>query len=140
MKNIILTAAITFVSTYAGFAQQQNDKPASSTTKVPKEEGFEMKQYFFVMLIKGENRSHDSTTAANIQKGHMDNINRLAKEGKIVLAGPFGDDGNGRGIFIFDSKTKEEVIEQLKTDPAISSGRLAYEVRPWWTAKNCLFK
>jgi uncharacterized protein YciI len=58
----------------------------------------------------------------------------LYQEGKLKVAGPFGDDGDWRGIFIFDSPTKEEVETMLKTDPAISSGRLKYELKPWYTA------
>ena len=36
-----------------------------------------------------------------IMEGHMANIERLSKEGKLISAGPF--DGGG-GIFIFKSK------------------------------------
>lgn len=115
---------------------------AAQTKEAPKEEGFEMKQYYFVMLTKGERRSEITDTAKinDIQRGHMANINRLAEMGKIVVAGPFGDNGNWRGIFIFDCHTEEEVKELLNTDPAIKLGRLAYEIHPWWTAKNCVFK
>ena len=63
----------------------------------------------------------------------MANINNMAESGKLQIAGPFGDDGNWRGIFIFDVATEEEVKELLKDDPAIQSGRLAYEIHPWWT-------
>src|SRR5690606_8595324 len=94
----------------------------------------QIKKYWFVMLTKGENRSHDSVTAANIQKGHLDNINRLYYEGKIKVAGPFGDKGDWLGLFIFDADTKEEVDSLLKTDPAIAAGRLNYDIRPWYTA------
>lgn len=99
-----------------------------------------MKQYYFVMLTKGNNRTQDSITAAQIQKSHLENIGRLAKAGKIIVAGPFGDDGNWRGIFIFDAKSVEEVEELLKTDEAIKSGRLAYEIHPWWTQTGVYFK
>ena len=94
----------------------------------------QIKQYWFVMLLKGPNRDQDSVSAAKIQQGHMANINRLYNLGKLKVAGPFGDDGNWLGIFIFDSPTKEEVEKDLKTDPAIESGRLAYDIRPWYTA------
>ena len=104
------------------------------------EKKVELKQYFFVMLSKGANRNQDSATAARIQDGHMQNIRRLADLGKLLVAGPFGDDGEWRGIFIFDCPTREEVENYLKTDPAIAGGRLAYEIKPWWTAKNCVFK
>ncbi len=42
--------------------------------KVEKKPENQIKQYFFVMLLKGNNRTHDSATSANIQEGHMANI------------------------------------------------------------------
>ena len=99
-----------------------------------------MKQYYFVMLTKGNNRTQDSVTAAQIQKAHLENIGRFANAGKIIVAGPFGDDGNWRGIFIFDAASKEEVEQLLQTDPAVSAGRLAYEIHPWWTQTGTIFK
>jgi uncharacterized protein len=115
----------------------------SQTKPVPKSKPKienQIKQYWFVMLIKGNNRTHDSATAAKIQEGHMANINRLYAEGKLKVAGPFGDDGDWRGIFIFDVPTKDEVEQLLKTDPAVAAGRLAYDIRPWWTAATGSFK
>ena len=94
----------------------------------------QIKQYWFVLLIAGNNRTQDSATAAKIQEGHMANINRLYYDGKLKVAGPFGEDGNWKGIFIFDCSTKEEVEKLLNTDPAIAAGRLTYEIHPWWTA------
>ena len=101
-----------------------------------------MKQYYFVMLTKGPRRAEITDTARinELQRGHMANIDRLAKEGKIIVAGPFGDDGNWRGIFVFDCETQDEVEKHLKTDPAIAAGRMAYEIHPWWTAKGTTFK
>ena len=91
----------------------------------------QIKQYWFVLLIAGNNRTQDSATAAKIQEGHMANISSLYYEGKLKVAGPFGDDGKWKGIFIFDCSTKEEVEKLLNTDPAIAAGRLAYEIHPW---------
>ncbi len=99
----------------------------------------QVKQYWFVMLTAGNNRTQDSATAAKIQEGHMANINGLYNEGKLKVAGPFGDDGKWIGIFIFDCATKEEVVTLLKTDPAIAAGRLAYDIHPWWTAATGSF-
>jgi uncharacterized protein len=99
-----------------------------------------MKSYYFVLLTTGANRTQDSTEVKKIQAGHMANITRLAKDGKLIVAGPFLDDSRWRGIFIFDAKSNEEVVELLKTDPAISSGRLSYEIHPWLTQKGTCFK
>jgi hypothetical protein len=64
----------------------------------------------------------------------------MAKESKLLIAGPFGDDGYWRGIFIFEVKAKEEVVELLKNNPAIQAGRLAYEIHPWWAEPGSCLK
>lgn len=91
-----------------------------------------MKAYVMAFLKKGPNRSQDSITAAQIQKGHMENINRLAESGKLVLAGPFLDNGDVRGIYIFNVSSVEEAQALTATDPAIQSGRLIMELHPWY--------
>lgn len=100
-----------------------------------------IKQYYFVMLTRGPNSSSiDSLELEKIQAGHMANIRKMAETGKLQIAGPFGDDGNWRGIFIFDVKSENEVKELLKNDPAIQAGRLSYEIHPWWTEKGTCLK
>lgn len=101
---------------------------------------YEMKTYQMVFLYKGENRNQDSTKTMRIQEAHLANIQRLADEGKLIVAGPFLDDKDLRGIFIFDSESEDEVRELVETDPAISIGRLRYEIHPWMTAKGTCFK
>ena len=96
----------------------------------------EMKRYWLVFLKKGPNRNHDSISAAKIQEVHIANINRLAKEGKIIMAGPMGTDGDLRGIFIMDCKDSSEVARFVNTDTAVITGRLRMEYYPWWSEKG----
>jgi len=96
------------------------------------EEDFKMKQYFMVFLSNGPNRTQDSATTAKIQAAHLDNILRLIEEKKMVLAGPFLDDGELRGIFILDVPTLDEAKRLTETDPAVKAGRLKMEIRPWY--------
>jgi uncharacterized protein len=125
---------IVIIITLCNYSVAQSKKtPAKSKVEN------QIKQYWFVMLVAGKDRTQDSATAAKIQEGHMANINRLYYQGKLKVAGPFGDDGNWKGIFIFDCKTKEELEGLLNTDPAIAAGRLAYEIHPWWTAATGSF-
>lgn len=91
-----------------------------------------MKQYVMAILKRGPNREMDSATAATIQNAHLANIGRMAAEGKLVLAGPFLDEGDIRGIYIFDVRTFEEAQELTQSDPAIKSGRLVMELHPWY--------
>jgi uncharacterized protein len=91
-----------------------------------------MKVYVMAFLKKGPVRTQDSVTAAQLQRGHMDNINRMAQSGQLVIAGPFMDNGDIRGIYIFDVRTVEEARTLTETDPAIKAGRLAMELHPWY--------
>lgn len=95
-----------------------------------------MQQYFIVFLKKGQNRSQDSTEAAHLQKQHMAHLNRMAKEGYMSLAGPFGDDGEIRGIAVYNTPTLEMADSLAKADPMVKAGRLEVEIHPWWAAKG----
>jgi uncharacterized protein YciI len=129
MKGSVSLCLFILILTISAFGQQESSGPPN------------LKQYYFVMLTAGPHRDQtDSLELEKIQAGHMANIHKMADEGKLQIAGPFGDDGNWRGIFIFDCKSEEEVKDLLKNDPAISSGRLAYEIHPWWTEKGSCLK
>jgi uncharacterized protein len=91
-----------------------------------------MKVYVMAFLKKGPNRTQDSTEAVRLQEAHMANIQRMAAEGSLVLAGPFMDDGELRGIYVFNVSTVEEARKLTETDPAVTAGRLAMELHPWY--------
>ena len=91
-----------------------------------------MKQYVMALLKKGPNRDRSEADAQRLQRAHMDNIGRLAREGKLILAGPFIKEGDLRGIYIFDVKTEEEAKKLVETDPAIKEGSLIMELIPWY--------
>jgi uncharacterized protein len=137
MKRFLVLAVL--LAGLMGFTSQSTPQDSKKDGKAP-EEQYEMKQYWMVFLKKGPHRDHDSVSAARLQEGHMANINRLAKEGKILVAGPFGDDGDLRGIFIMDCKDEAEVRRLCESDPVIKAGRLALEIHPWWTAKGGSFR
>jgi uncharacterized protein YciI len=60
-----------------------------------------------------------------LMEGHMANINKMAKEGKLLAAGPF--EGGG-GIFVFNSTNRADVEEWLKGDPGIQANRWRLEM------------
>jgi uncharacterized protein len=134
--------SICFLASLSATSLAQTATKAERHPKTFKMDSITLKQCYFVMLTKGSRRAEITDTAVinKLQAGHMDNIKRLAAEGKILVAGPFGDDGNWRGIFIFDCDMQEEVEKLLATDPMIKAGRLSYELHPWWTGMNSVFK
>jgi uncharacterized protein YciI len=93
-----------------------------------------MKKYIFAFLKRGPNRDFPKDKANELQNAHMQNIIRLANEGKLILAGPFFGDGDLRGIYIFDVPTLEEAKALTETDPAIQAGSLVMELMEWYGA------
>ncbi|MEZ4930788.1 MAG: YciI family protein [Saprospiraceae bacterium] len=113
----------------------QNDEKIGKDTALAIALGaddYGMKQYVMAFLKRGPNRDRTPAQAAELQKAHLENIGRLAEEGKLVLAGPFMDDGKMRGIYIFNVTTVEEAQELTATDPAIQAGSLVMELHPWY--------
>lgn len=91
-----------------------------------------MKKYVMAFLYRGSNRNIPQDSARKLQMAHLENITRMAEEGQLLLAGPFLDTGDLRGIYIFDVETVEEARELTMTDPAIKAQSLRMELRPWY--------
>ncbi len=92
-----------------------------------------MKSYMLVILKTGQVQVEDRAVRDSLFAGHLQNIGRLADEGKLALAGPLGSNSNNyRGIFILDVKTREEAEELLQTDPVIKEGVLDADIYPWY--------
>lgn len=90
---------------------------------------FGQNPYVFVFLNKkadAEKLSEEATK--KIMEGHMSNMGKLAKEGKLVAAGPF--EGGG-GIFIMKTSKVDEAKEWISTDPGIQAKRWNVEVLPF---------
>ena len=94
---------------------------------------------YLAFLTRGPKWTPERTPQTEeIQKAHLANINRLAQTGKLVVAGPFGDNGQLRGIFVFKVSSLEEAKELAATDPAVKAGRLALDVHTWLVPEGIL--
>ena len=97
-----------------------------------------MKKFVVAFLKSGPNRTSDPAERARLQRLHLENIVRMAEAGQLVLAGPFLEDTDLRGIYIFNVESKEEAMALTKTDPLIKSGGLVMELHPlvWLSCLN----
>ncbi|MDW3212228.1 MAG: YciI family protein [Reichenbachiella sp.] len=100
-----------------------------------------MKQYFMGFLMRVPDKPElDSAKVMEIQLAHQNYMSENAKTGTLLVAGPFGDDGDMRGIVIYDVATKAEADSIISNDPAVKAGRLAIDVKLWWAAKGSVLK
>jgi len=95
-----------------------------------------MQQYFIAFLKRGPNRSQNKAEADSLQALHLKHLGRMYNEGHADISGPFGDDGDIRGITIYNTPTLEFADSLANMDPMVKSGRLVIEIHPWWAAKG----
>jgi uncharacterized protein YciI len=121
--------ALVFVLACALHAQSTYDAALAAKLKA---DDYGMKTYVMAFLKAGPNRDRSREEAQKLQAAHLANINRLAAERKLVVAGPFADNGPVRGIYVFDVATVAEAEALTRTDPAIQAGSLVMELHPWY--------
>lgn len=137
MKKFRYLAIVTTCLLATTVLLAQKDAPAYDAALAQKAgaDDYGMRNFVFCILKTGPNDAKitDKKERDKIFAGHMANIGRLADEGKLSLAGPFGkNDRSYRGLFIFNVETVEEAQKLVETDPVIKSGMMVAELTPWY--------
>lgn len=131
MKKLILV--IHLVVGLSTYAQTDNPKYDKALAESLGGDDYGMKMYVFCILKTGTAKIEDKAKVNELFRGHMENIGRLANEGKLTVAGPLGkNDKNYRGLFIFNVKTIAEAQALLASDPAVAAGLLEGELYEWY--------
>ena len=114
-------------------AQAVPASPQSAAAPAPPPD---MRVYYMVVLRRGPAWTTAVTPETpRVNQGHRANIDRLTKEGLMVVAGPFEGTSGDRalaGIFILRVPSMEAARAAVETDPAITAGRFVFEIVPWW--------
>ena len=138
MKNFLFTLALLCLSFSYGQVDptptELNPNYDSALAEKLGADDYGMKSYFLVILKTGTNTTNDQDLINKSFGGHMENINKLVAEGKLIVAGPMGqNDQNYRGMYILDQlESMEEATNLLQTDPAIANDLLDYELFEWY--------
>jgi uncharacterized protein YciI len=126
-----LALILIFTITSSNNALSQNYDPELAAKYGADDYG--MKSYTFVILRTGPNKTEDKDLLAELFRSHMENINKLSKEGRLIVAGPMGKNKKQyRGIFILDTQSEEEAREMLKGDRAIAEGIFEADLFTWY--------
>lgn len=114
------------------FAQESRYDPELAKRLGADERG--MRMYVLCILKTGpKDAAITGDERKEIFAGHFANIGRLADEGKLAVAGPFGkNDKNFRGLYIFNVATIEEAEKLVALDPAVKAGVFVPDLTPWY--------
>ena len=95
-----------------------------------------MQQYFMAFLKRGPIRGQNEEESAELQALHIAHLKKMYDLGYADISGPFGDDGNLRGITIYNVPTLKMADSLANSDPMVIAGRLNIEIHPWWAGKG----
>src|SRR5260370_20519573 len=135
VKRLVLASCSVAALVAASALAQTATPPAKAPDTGPG--GFEMTTYYVGFLYRGRKWTPEQTPESEaLQKAHLANILKMAQEGKLLVAGPFTDGGDLRGLYVFRVGSMAEAQALAETDPAVKAGRLRLEFHPWFAAKN----
>ena len=87
--------------------------------------------YLVGMMTRGDAELPAGTTIAELQKGHLANLDALWDKGLLLASGPIGDSGPLRGVLIFAGHDRPAIDESLAEDPLVKAGRLRLSLTRW---------
>ena len=72
----------------------------------------------------------DASLIAKVRPAHRQYLTSVFEQGKLVISGPFTDDGGG--LMVYEAASAEEVEAIIAADPFAQNGVfLSWELRPW---------
>ncbi|HTJ11918.1 MAG TPA: YciI family protein [Dinghuibacter sp.] len=133
IRLCLLLAATTAIT--AATAQTYD----STLAKQWKADAYGMRLYTLVMLRTGPALKGTKAHEDSLQMAHLNNIKRLADEGKLVLAGPLGkNDHQYEGIFILATSKIDEAKAWVESDPAVQAHELEPEYLRWYASASVM--
>lgn len=91
-----------------------------------------MRRYVLVILKTSPTPVPPGPARDEMFKGHFANMQRLADEGKLALAGPLDGVEGWRGLFILAVSDIEEARALVATDPVVAQGEMIPEFHKYF--------
>lgn len=136
LASFLLACTCTMPCFAAGSTGSGHARPAPFDADLARRTGADehgMRSYVLVILKTGPTPVPKGEKRDAMFAGHFANMERLAKAGKLVLAGPFAKDPDGwRGLFVFAVMDIDEAKALVATDPVVTNGEMVAEYHPWY--------
>jgi uncharacterized protein YciI len=95
--------------------------------------------FTFVQLKTGAHTPATKEESAKVFAGHFANLQRLARERHLLVAGPYGkgkSDAALRGVFVLDTADAEQARRWAESDPGFVAGVFRFEFAPLTTTSD----
>ncbi|MGD9589515.1 MAG: YciI family protein [Pyrinomonadaceae bacterium] len=143
IQSVLTIAVVIFLGSAINAQTDTKAQDAKYDAELAKKLGANemgMRNYVLAILKTGPN---DATVKGDERtkafRGHFDNMTRLAEEGKLAVAGPFGqNDKTFRGLFILAVATVDEAKKLAETDPAVKAGIFIVDYIPWFGSASLM--
>ena len=91
-----------------------------------------MRPYVLVILKSSTTPMPKGEARDAMFRGHFANMERLAKDGKLVLAGPLDGVDGWRGLFVLAVDDLDEARALVATDPVVAQGEMVPELHKYY--------
>jgi uncharacterized protein YciI len=107
---------------------------AQQKPEAKKEPANKLVEFHMAILKRGPKWSAAETPETKrVQQEHVKYVLATLNSGKAIIAGPFTDDGEIIGVFIFRAASAAEAKAWAEADPSVASGHYIVEMHPWWS-------
>jgi uncharacterized protein YciI len=129
LAALVMLAGGVLAEDDAGSVSPAFDEALASTVGA---DDYGMRQYVLVILKTGPTPMPAGAERDEMFRGHFANMNRLAAEGKLALAGPLDGVDGWRGLFILAVSDLEEAAAIVATDPVVIHGEMVAEYHKYY--------
>ncbi len=129
--GIVVAAMLTATGVEAELAKTADAYDAELAQSLGADE-YGMRSYVLVILKTGPAEISDDARRKELFAGHFSNMDRLANEGLLAVAGPFIDGGDMRGLYIFNVTEIADAEALVMTDPAVEAGIFVAELTKFY--------
>ncbi|MDP3668183.1 MAG: YciI family protein [Telluria sp.] len=139
---VLIICGFFFFSSYARAAQSAPDTAAPSyDADMAKSLGADergMRGFVLVVLKTGPNKVPEGAARKKMFEGHFANMQGLAAEKKLVVAGPLDGVDGWRGVFVFATADIDQAKSYVASDPLIVNGEMVAEYHKFYSSAGLM--
>jgi len=125
-KSFFLFALLVTSLAFAG-----DDKGGTAPTEEAQVNTSKPVTYVAAIVRRGDNWQQDSIRAFELQEKHLNFLEQLRRDNKLIASGPLTTTPDARGLYIFNVATIAEAEKLVAMDESIQAGWIKMDFHVW---------